>query len=227
MNLHPFHPHPTPFPNRERVLILLAALVLSGCGSPNLLYNGSFEQGAAPWFSLKTERWENFTLSDRYAQDGRYAAHLALQAESTDTGSKIAGLIQEIKPMKFPKKISGFYRVENWQRGTTKQYLQFVVIVWGDREYPNIQIRYILSGISGPPFTLHNGRFVFLGEPEPALQQWVFFERDLHKDFLELWGRVPTEFEKLRVLFEVRYDDKRPAEALYADVYFDALYLGD
>ncbi len=224
------HPHPRNVSERVAtggVIVLIFCALLVGCSSPNLLQNGSFERGSAPWFSLETEHWESFTLSDRYAKEGRYAAHLALKAHHSDDGSKIAGLIQEIHPPKFPKKISGFYRVEHWLRGTTKQYLQFVVIVWGDRqEYPNIQVRYILAGLTEPPFTLRNGRFVFLGPREPVLKEWVFFERDLHRDFLELWGQIPKEFEKLRLLFEVRYDDKRPGAELLADVYYDALSLG-
>ncbi|MCS6902831.1 MAG: hypothetical protein NZO41_00930 [Candidatus Bipolaricaulota bacterium] len=206
--------------------IFFIALTLSGCGSSNLLRNGSFEQGEAPWFAL--ESWERFALSERHARDGRYAARVTLQAAPPDQGSQIAGLIQEISPQEFPKKLSGFYRVEHWVRGTPKQYLQGVVIVWGgQKKFPNIQIRYIFAGITEPPFLLRNGRFVFVGASEPRLGEWVFFERDLHRDFAELWGRIPTGFEKIRVLLEVRYDEKSPGQALAADVYYDALYLGD
>ena len=42
-----------------------------------------------------------------------------------------------------------------------------------------------------------------------------------------MWGAVPEGFDKMRVLFEVRYDEKQagatPAEA---DVYYDDLYMG-
>lgn len=41
------------------------------------------------------------------------------------------------------------------------------------------------------------------------------------------WSYEGQKFEKLRLLFEVRYDDKRPGAEPLADVYYDALYLGD
>lgn len=212
------------------VAIALIITGLSGCtlAQPNLLQNGSFEQGVEPWFSLESENWAGFSLSDRYAVDGRFSAHLALRADKTDHRAKVFGMIQELSPKRFPKKLSGYYRVENWQRGTEKQYLQCVVIVWGDKavsQYQNIQIRYVLVGIVEPPFALNNGRFIFLGDREPTLGQWVRFERDLHSDFLQQWGHVPESFEKIRVLFEARYDDKEPGIELSADVYFDALSL--
>ncbi len=214
------------------VAIFLVTLGLSGCtpAQPNLLRNGSFEQGVEPWFSLETENWAGFSITDRYAVDGRFSAYLALRADKNDHGAKVFGLIQELSPKRFPKKLSGYYRVENWQRGTEKQYLQCVIIVWGDNavsQYQNIQIRYILTGIAEPPFALANGRFLFLGDREPTLGRWIRFERNLHSDFLQQWGHIPEGFEKIRVLFEARYDDKELGTELSADVYYDALYMGE
>lgn len=216
----------------RQIAIALIVMGLSGCqpAQPNFLQNGSFEQGVEPWFSLESENWAGFSLSDRYAVDGRFSAYLALRAGREDHGAKVFGLIQELSPKRFPRKLSGYYRVESWQRGTEKQYLQCVVIVWGDKtlsQYQNIQIRYVLAGIVEPPFAISNARFVFLGTSEPRQREWVRFERDLHRDFTELWGRVPTGFEKIRVLFEARYDEKSPGQTLAAEVYYDALYLGD
>lgn len=210
------------------VLLLLAGL--TGCTHTNLLRNGSFEQGIEPWFFLQSQNWSGFSVSDRYAIEGRLSAHLALRGSEEDKGAMIFGLIQEVNPQKFPKKISGYYRVESWQRGTEKQYVQFVVIVWGDQavtQYNNIQIRYILTGITKPPLGIGNAKFLFLGKPEPQQRRWIRFERDLHADFLKSWGHVPEKFEKIRVLFEARYDQKGPGTELSADVYYDALYLGD
>lgn len=212
--------------------IALIAIGLSGCtpAQPNLLQNGSFEQGVEPWFSLDSESWAGFSITDRYAHDGRFSAYLALRASKEDHGAKVFGLIQELSPKKSPKKLSGYYRVENWLRGAEKQYLQCVVIVWGDKaisQYQNIQIRYILTGITEPPFVIANGRFVFIGDREPTLGQWIHFERDLHSDFLQYWGHIPESFEKIRVLFEARYDGKEPNTALSADVYYDALFVGE
>ncbi len=214
------------------VAIALIIIGLSGCrpAQPNLLRNGSFEQGIAPWFSLASENWAGFSITDRYAKDGRFSAYLALRADKNDHGAKVFGLIQELSPQRFPKKLLGYYRVENWRRGTEKQYLQCVVIVWGDRavaQYQNIQIRYILTGIAEPPFAISNARFVFLGGREPTIGQWVHFQRDLHADLLQYWGHVPENFEKIRVLFEARYDDKELGTELAADVYYDALSLGE
>ncbi len=72
-----------------------------------------------------------------------------------------------------------------------------------------------------------NGRKV-IGPAEPSQGEWVHFERDLHQDFQELWGHVPQRVEKMRVLFEVRYDGKQRGHGEgQADVYFDELYLGE
>lgn len=210
--------------------MLFLFMVLSGCAPKNLFANGSFEQGSEPWFFLESKNWAGFSVSDRYAVAGRHSAHIALRASRQDQGAKVFGLIQEVNPKEFPKKISGYYRIENWKRGTEKQYLQFVIGVWQDeaaKEFSNIQIRYILTGITEPPFRIANGRFLFLGETEPPQGRWVYFERDLHADFSKLWGHVPKKFEKIRVLFEARYDQKEPGADLTADVYYDVLYLGD
>ena len=49
----------------------------------------------------------------------------------------------------------------------------------------------------------------------------------MRQDFIDLWGGVPKDFTKIRVLFEVRCDGKTPAEGpLEADVYYDDLYMG-
>jgi len=85
----------------------------------------------------------------------------------------------------------------------------------------------VLTGITEPPFAIANGRFVFVGDWEPTLGRWVRFARNLHSDFLQQWGHVPESFEKIRVLCEARYDDKEPGTELSADVYYDALFMGE
>ncbi len=201
-----------------------------GCAPSNLFENGSLEEGKDPWFWLTTPNWRGFMLSDRHAVDGRYSIHLPLRADAGNRSTMIFGAIQEVAPPVFPGRISGYYRVENWNRGTPKQYVQFVVIVWNDpavRKWPNIQIRYILSGLRSPPFTISNGKMLFLGPEEPVQGAWIPFERDLVDDFKNYWGHVPEGFTKIRILFEVRYDGRRPEdEAPHADVYFDQLFLG-
>jgi hypothetical protein len=213
-----------------RLVVASLFAVLVGCAPQNILKNGSFEEGKDPWFHLSSENWNGFELSDRYAVDGRYSLYLPLRGELGSEGIQIFGAIQEVSPPEFPNRISGYYRVENWNQGTKKQYLQFVVIIWNDPDvpqYPNIQIRYILAGVTSPPFNINNGRFIFLGGEEPKQSTWIPFQRDLRADFIEKWGHVPRGFKKIRFLFETRYDYKIPEEGnIHADVYFDQLYLG-
>jgi hypothetical protein len=196
----------------------------------NFFVNSSFEFGKDPWFALSSKQWEGFSITTHYAQEGKHSAYLALRADSGTEGSKVFGLIQEVSPKKFPKKISGYYRVEHWQRGTAKQYLQFVVIVQGDpteTRFENYQIRYVLAGIDQPALKIQNAKYLFLGSAKPVQGEWVYFERDVQQDFQKLWGRVPPVFTKLRLLFEARYDEKKSSDAeVFADVYYDTLYLG-
>jgi len=199
--------------------------------SGNLFVNGSFEQGKESWFSLVSPNWESFDLTDRYAAHGRHSAHLALGAGASSEGTKIVGVIQEVIPRDFPKHLSGSYRIEEWTRGTPKQYLQVVVIVFGDpsdRPFPNYQIRYLLAGIDKPPLQIANARYLLVAGSEIREGRWVRFDLDLHADFQRQWGCVPKGFSKIRVLLEVRYDEKNARDGeLRADVYYDELYLGE
>ncbi|MBI1742382.1 hypothetical protein HYR54_04860 [Candidatus Acetothermia bacterium] len=229
---------------REVWLLSLAWIMtamLGGCsstlpsepstGSKNLFVNGSFEQGTTPWFALHGKQWDGFSISDRYAKEGKHSAYLALRASQETEGSKVFGLIQEVSPKNFPQRISGYYRIEGWKRGTAKQYLQFVVIVQGDfteTRFNNYQIRYVLTGVNQPPLKIANAHYIFLGKAEPQQGAWVRFERDLRADFKQEWGRVPGEFGNLRILFEARYDGKKANEGeISADAYYDDLYLGE
>lgn len=194
----------------------------------NVFANPSFEEGRDPWFSLKPP---DFTLAQGTAHTGEHSALLELRASPEDEGAKVYYLVQEVTPSRFPDIISGYYRVDRWIRGTRFQYLQFVVIAIGADNmpggYPNHQIRYILAGIDQPPFKIANGRFVFLNTKDPPLNQWVPFQVRVREDFLDLWGAVPRGYEKIRVLFEVRYDNKARGEGPgEADVYYDDLYFG-
>jgi hypothetical protein len=199
--------------------------------SANLFLNPGFEEGANPWYSLATEAWgPPFQVSDKEAHGGSRSAFLELQAGPQDAGAKVFGVVQEVTADSFPEVVSGYYHVDNWVRATQKQYLQFVVIVWGATNLPggfaNHQIRYPLAGISEPPFQLSNARFLFVGKDEPAQGQWVHFERNIKQDFEDAWGAVPQGFSKIRMLFEARYDDKSAGTEGKADVYYDDLYIG-
>jgi hypothetical protein len=209
----------------------LSTLFSSSAEVRNLFTNGSFEQGTAPWFALSGKQWEGFSVTERHAKAGKYSAYLALRATPETEGSKVFGLIQEVSPKKFPEKISGYYRVENWHRGTDKQYLQFVVIIQGDSSearFENYQIRYILAGVETPPLKIANARYIFLGGREPKQREWVRFEQDLQADFQRKWGRIPTRFTQIRILFEARYDEKKADDnRIFADVYYDNLFLSE
>lgn len=233
-------------------LSLLAAVVLAGaCGSAepepaatspgqgqdvdiaaNVFVNPSFEKGEEPWFSMTTAAWgPPFRASDAAAHSGQHSALLEMRGGSEETGARVFGVVQEITPDAMPELISGYYHVQDWVRSTEKQYLQFVVIVVGATNlpggFPNHQIRYPLAGIAEEPFAISNARFVFVGTEEPETGQWVYFERNIRQDFEDLWGSAPEGFSYIRVLFEVRYDDKsRGSDEVKADVFYDDLYVG-
>jgi len=202
--------------------------------SLNAFLNGSFEEGVSPWFFLEgNPNWLGFSISGAVAHSGKRSASLFIDAGPEANRVKVYGLIQEVLPEKFPDTISGYYRIENWKRGTPKQYLQFVVIVWGDplaaEGRANHQIRYILTGIDKPPLAIGNAKFVFVdpGAKEPVRKKWVRFERNVSEDFRNLWGWVPSGYSKIRVLFEVRYDGKsKDSERIIAEVYYDDLFFG-
>jgi hypothetical protein len=210
-------------------------------GQANIFHNPSFESGREPWCSLHLGEVPAFQISQDYAHSGQSSAYLQMRVPAEEAGyAKVFYLVQEVVPQEFPDVISGYYRVENWSKGTPKQYLQFVVILCrqgqggdcalGATNLPgdyNHQIRYILAGISEPPFEITNAHFVFITTEEPKQGEWVYFERNIKQDFEQLWGAVPEGFDKMRVLFEVRYDNKEAGEVpANADVYYDDLYMG-
>lgn len=213
-------------------LLLAAACDGGGGEGDNIFLNPSFEEGDEPWFSMTTEAWgPPFQLSDAAAHSGRQAALLKMEGGPQATGSKVFGVVQEVTPEEFPELLSGYYRVENWTRGTDKQYLQFAVIAIDvtnlQPPFPNHQLRYPLAGIAEEPFEISNAYFVFLGKDEPVTDQWVYFERNIRSDFEELWGAAPEGFSKIRILFEVRYDGKAADSGeVKADVFYDDLYVG-
>ena len=236
---------------RKLLILLVAALSLFGCaggenaggkaGPPppvkpeatvrNAFANGGFENGTAPWFFLEgNPNWLGFSVIRGLAHSGSSSGRILIDAGPEARRTKVYGLIQEVSPPTFPETISGYYRIEKWQRGTPKQYLQFVVIVFGDpltTKWSNHQIRYLLTGVDKPPFGIGNAKFVIIGSKEPVLGEWVRFERKVSEDFKSLWGWVPSGYEKIRVLFEARYDQKgADASRILAEVYYDDLFFG-
>lgn len=198
----------------------------------NLLVNPGFEDGDAGWFWMKTSQyWVPFDISSKKAHTGEKSAYLRIEAKPGAPAVEIHGVIQELKPNRLPAKAGGFYRIENWQRGASKQYLQFVVIIWGGHpQFKNYQIRYILDGISVQPHRMTNVKYIFLPgtSDDPKQNEWVSFEAKILDDFKREWGMTPTGYEKINFFFEARYDlAPEEGKTVRADVYYDDLYIGD
>ncbi len=229
-------PGGTPAPTLEARPTLTPGAYQAPAGSANLFGNGGFEEGTQYWFSLTVGQ---VLQTSNIAHSGQASAHLQMRDTADATGAKVYYLVQEVSPADFPELISGYYRVDNWRRGTYKQYLQFAVIAFAPTDlsvdkqgaplatpYPNYQMRYPLAGVPEEPFAIGNGIFKFLGRADPVQGQWVYFEANIKNDFQQLWGAVPQGYSKIRILFEVRYDDKTAGAPAEADVYYDDLYLG-
>lgn len=213
------------------LLLVLASISCSSGdsgneGDGNLLQNAGFEEGAEPWFSMESSGWgEPFEVADDLAHSGSHSALIRLRPGPETAQHRVFGAVQTL--MTFPDWVSGYYRVEGWQKGTPLQYLQFVVIAIPDDTAANVQIRYLLAGTDVEPFRIDNARFVFLGKDEPVTGQWVHFERDVAADFNQLWGGVPQKLKEVRVFFEARYDSATAIQPEMAgQVYFDDLYAG-
>ena len=218
------------------LLLTTTGLLTGACSengsssSGNLLLNPGLEEGAEPWISL--EPTSGFVVSQKQALTGFSSALLPMDDPVEAEGSKVYYLVQEVSPDEFPDVVRGNYFVENWSRGTAKQYIQFVVIAIGASNNPvtqanNYQLRYLLSGIAAEPFPIGNARFLFVSQEDPVQGQWIPFEANVKDDFQRLWGAVPEGFETLRILFEVRYDGKVAGDgAPRADVYYDDLHFG-
>jgi hypothetical protein len=215
-------------------LSVLAACLLVGCQSKsngNLLVNPSFENGSEPWYSMTTTGWgEPFEVSDAMAHSGKYSAHLTLIPPAQPAQNKVFGVVQDLSPNQFPEFVSGYYRVENWQKATHFQYLQFVVIAFVNSPAggtTNTQIRYLLAGADAEPFEIGNAKFVFVNTAEPSTGEWVYFQRNVKEDFEQLWGSVPQGLEHVRMFFEARYDSPTATQPqIGGDVYYDDLYAG-
>lgn len=196
---------------------------------PNALLNPGFEKGTAPWFSLDSTGWgEPWELDQEVAKSGHASARLTGRSHVRDT--QVYGVVQDIYPDELPEFISGYYRVDEWQRAAPTQYIQVVVLIKNpevEAPVPSRQVRYILNGIGEDPFESAIAKFVFLNPEEPVIGRWVYFGRNVRQDFEELWGGVPSKYESVRLFFEARYENKDdPSSEVRATVYFDDLYFG-
>jgi hypothetical protein len=180
---------------------------------------------------MTTTGWgEPFEVSDAMAHSGKNSAHLKLIPPAQPAENKVFGAVQDLSPNKFPEFVSGYYRVENWQKATHFQYLQFVVIAFVNSPAggtTNTQIRYLLAGADAEPFEIGNAKFVFLNKADPTTGEWVHFERNVKEDFEQLWGSVPQGLEHVRMFFEARYDSPTATQPqIGGDIYYDDLYAG-
>jgi hypothetical protein len=195
--------------SRSRIALLVLA---AGCASvlargrlvppgfhTNLLENPGFEAGEAGWtYPVESDAWGHFEVVESPVHRGRRAAHLRLRAGPEDTTKTVwvLGVMQELRPERFPDVMGGFYRVEAWEKGDprTLLYLQAVAIVWSDeaglvinRGRPssspirNYQLRFYLAGVSEPPFRLGNSGFAFVSREPPRPGEWTYFEVPLRE----------------------------------------------
>jgi hypothetical protein len=199
----------------------------------NYLLNPGFETDEPSWYSH--ENWKTqFKYNNKIVKTGKQSAFLELDSRTEGSqSSRVHGVVQDIKPGVFPEIISGNYYVENWQKGTTRQYLQMVVIVFGPDNIPrdiqgggNYQIRYILAGTKVDPFEIKNAKYVYVNSADPVIGRWVHFERNLIDDFKKEWNDIPKSFTSIRVFFEARWDGRTETTPITGKVYYDDLYLG-
>lgn len=210
----------------------------------NLLANPGFEDGEAGWtYPVESESWGRFEVVESPLHRGRRAVHLRLRAGPEDPTRTVwvVGVMQELRPERFPDVIGGFYRVEAWEKGDAQAdlSLQAVAIVGSDEDdavghrgrptgsgIQSYQLRCYLAGVSRPPLPLGNSRFDFVTREPPRLGEWTYFEIPLREQFQRQWGLVPERSDRLRVLFETRFDNRPPRATIVADAYFDDLFLG-
>lgn len=226
----------------------------------NLLVNPSFEEPVEPqaqpvnphvigdWWSFAgpdKPYWRHFEVADDEAAEGEKSARLTLDSENYDGATLIVGATQNVITDTMPTELSGAVRVDDWKRGTMRQYVQIVVIVWNVTDNKparvaakNYQIAYTFAGIDQPPFAIANRKFLFpRGEQidlhgedgNPIEGEWKRFDLNPREDFIKHWGVDPSDFEYVRVLYEVRYDGRRAnlEPPAYASVHWDDLYFGD
>lgn len=196
----------------------------------NFLVNAGFEDGEVGWSWLDwSNDWAPFAVDETRAAAGKRAAHLTVLGRPEDRPTRVFGVVQELAPPVFPTRISGKYFVERWEPGAArKAYVQVVVIaMWPLGDLPSRQLRYVLDGVTEPPYNMSNARYVFVHRrAQPELGRWIDFALDVQGDYRRLWGAVPPDGTPFRVLFESRYDDKPLGSEVHNVVYYDELFVG-
>ena len=199
----------------------------------NLLVNAGFEAGLGGWQWLDWSKgWSGYKLSSDHAYEGLQSLHLPVFSADRRPTVVWGGVQEGMLPDDIPECIDGYYYVENWQTGDWKQYLQLVVIdlshSLGEGRGQS-QLRYIVSGSKEPPLEISNAQYLFVEKERRAVPpqgQWTYFSVNPRRDFLENWHYVPPKGNKLRVLFEARFDKHTATQPARGDVYYDQLYFG-
>jgi hypothetical protein len=234
---------------------LLVPVLFAGCSEPpaaaarpNVLHDAGFEEGGRDWGWIPSSPvWlHDFAIADEGRSGNR---SLLLQLE--DAEGKDVGIVGAIQNLTFrevggsvPKSLSGWYRVDRWENGAEKTYLQVVMGLQpreGSREpvcpYASsspdaftapCQLAYVLGGVDRAPFEIANRKFVFLDRDEPETGEWVRFEASPRKDYDREWGLVPGGFTQLKFYVETRYEFEEGEERspVNVTVRWDDLYLG-
>ena len=96
----------------------------------NLIINPSFEEGNKSWDWLDwSDSWAAFEIVTNKSHSGNNSALLRMSSLKENRSTVVWGITQEIiVTSEFPNLLEGYYFVENWSRGTEKQYIQVVII---------------------------------------------------------------------------------------------------
>jgi hypothetical protein len=209
----------------------------TGAAEENALLNPGFEEDDVAGGGWEQVGASVFEITDEQAASGSRSLHLSMRDDTSSQPAKSYAVGQRLGTSTTPELLQAAYRVENWVKGTAKQYIVATVIVIGGTGgfppcpdgnlCPNYQIRYILGGVAEEPLETENARYVFVSKDEPVQGEWVRFQRNLRNDFEDIYGHIPEAYEEMRLIFELRYDDRAASEGpLEGDLYIDDVYAG-
>ena len=219
-----------------------------------LLRDPGFEEGGEAWAYIDDYRLDLYEVTDREAHRGQHSGWLTLDSATVPLAMPVRGATaaQDVEVARFPERLRGHFRVGRWLRPDDGMGLTVRVVVYalGDprtRELvtsdgpggaappPRVDsygVGYRLAGRAAASDSRSNeGRgwanldFVAAGPAEPPLDRWVPFDLPIRRDFEQVWGVVPENYEKLRVLLQVIWLDRAIGSEVAADVYFDDLEL--
>jgi hypothetical protein len=197
----------------------------------NLLANGGFEAGVAPWVAhtLPAQPGATLQLSDRSPHAGAHAVELTLSGAEAGDAARAVVVTQAANPQAFPEFVSGYYRVDDWQPHAPSEYLYFSITVRGG-DFPGgapaHELRVLIGAPSEPelqPFLT----FAFLSRAAPVLHRWTYFGFPVKPAFQLHFEQMPSRWDGIDVSVAVRFDGRDAGDApSSASVLFDDLYAG-